>query len=372
MFLEVFAGEAVLTKVLRLRGFGAVAVDIRHGHDILEKKTYNKLKGWVDCGLVWGVWFGTPCSSFTRARRAPQDSSLPHKLRDAAWPQGLPNLGQEDEMKVTLGNKVAKAAGDLAARARKRGLVVGEENPWLSWLWALPSRLAQEKTGVDIVFDQCAFGTPWRGRSRVRLWHVSPLEVKEVMQKGMHQVSFEDRYEKGVHKVSSKGRSVKGVDQALIGGNVAGGRVNPLMCSARGVCRFTGRPHLELSGRSEGGFRTAAKARYPRRLAVKLAKLLSDTALRRAAAARWSRNGVTSTVAVDGKELEKMLVTGQFLCSSSLPRLSAAPSRREGPAPPLGSEGCSANQACDKQAYVVIGRSLKFATDLRSPCAVPP
>ena len=237
-----------------------MAIDSRYGHDLLDNKVLKKIQGWIDSSVVWGLWAGAPCSSFSRARRAPCGRRFPQLLRSSQAPGGLDDLKPSDVDWVRLGNELARRTAVLLRRAWKRGIVSAEENPWQSFLWDLPSRQALKKHAEDIVFDQCAFGTTWRGRTRVRLVNVDHHLVHE---------NF-DAY----------------------------------LCCAREPCRFSGRPHLKLSGKDGSAFRTAAKAKYPEDSAKKLVTWLVGAALNRSAAARWRRSGLTSKVAGEGKVLE--------------------------------------------------------------------
>lgn len=243
VFLEVFAGKGALGRALRARGFGVVVVDIALGHDLKDPEVQLLLQGWIDSGVAWGLWLGTPCSSFSRARRAPENSRWPGPLRSSEHPAGLPQLKELDRQKVVEGNLLAKIAGGLRQRAQLRGLGCGEENPAQSFLWSLPSRSRLCDASVEqIVFDQCAFGRPWRGRTRVQFWNTD-----------------------------------------------VGNAFAHCLCSSRGPCRFTGESHQVLTGAVNKSFRTHAKAEYPKSLAFALAASLSNAALRRSAAAKWQR-----------------------------------------------------------------------------------
>ena len=198
----------------------------------------------MQAGLVWGMWFGTPCNSFSRARRGPPGSKMPRQLRSELHPRGLPGLPPGDQAQVVLGNACADRAEVLAAQAYRRGLPGGEENPATSWLWTLPSRArrAARLHVTDRVVDYCAFGTPFRARARLQLWHLRPAP-----------------------------------------------RLSSCRCVGRGVCSFSGRPHLQLTGAtSKEGFLTTKKNRYPDGLCKILAKDLWHAHMMKKASRLWN------------------------------------------------------------------------------------
>ena len=158
---------------------------------------------------------------------------MPGPLRSNAFVRGLPNLPEKDQEKLRVSNMLADFAGSLIRAARKLNIPGGEENPATSFLWLFPSRAKQsERDRVsNYIVDYCACGTPWRARTRLQLWG-APL------------------------------------CQPLL----------RLKCRGRGICSFSGKPHLVLSGASGGSFLTNKKNNYPVPLCKILAKYLSTTA----------------------------------------------------------------------------------------------
>eukprot|EP00973_Karenia_brevis_P055395 7702077-Karenia_brevis.AAC.1 len=67
----------------------------------------------------------------------------------------------------------------------------------------------------DITHDQCPFGAPWRKRTKLRSYKI---DLKDIA----------------------------------------------ITCGGRGVCEFSGKPHIALSGTSNGVFRTSLAAAYPK------------------------------------------------------------------------------------------------------------
>ena len=51
-------------------------IDLSHvdHHNLLHDDVFFVLREWISNGMVAGVWLGTPCENFSRARRAPAGS----------------------------------------------------------------------------------------------------------------------------------------------------------------------------------------------------------------------------------------------------------------------------------------------------------
>ena len=244
VFVELFAGTEGLSAALRRAGFGVVGIDILAGpeFDLNRDAVFQEVKGWVLAGLVWGVFAGTPCETFSRARRAPAHSAFPGPLRASAHPRGLPALTGREAQRVRSANVLADRAAILLRIATERGLVAGEENPASSILWMTQQRSRQESDCryQDCVVDHCAYGTSYRARTRFRLANCqhSPALFKA-------------------------------------------------RCTGHGICSYTQRPHLWLSGATSQGFRTKVKAAYPRQLCVVLATIFSTSMENAMTAKRW-------------------------------------------------------------------------------------
>ena len=244
IFLEVFCGDGNLSVALRKRRCTVFSIDIRRGphHDLRVAEVFNTVRGWLQAKLVWGTWLGTPCNSFSKARRAPPGSSMPSALRSPACPRGLPDLPENDRAKLREGNALADRAGQLQRLALSLGVLGGEENPASSYLWALASRqkFLQLVSVQDVVCDYCAFGRPFRARTRLRLWGGRPLELQA-------------------------------------------------RCSGRGTCSYSGRPHEQLTGTAGKEFATAKKNSYPEGLCSILASYFVRERKERQAVALWTR-----------------------------------------------------------------------------------
>jgi len=71
------------------------------------------LRGWLVSGKLKAVFMGTPCETFSQARRGGPDSRMPRRLRDGTHLFGLPQLSADDRTKLERGNLLAARAGQI-------------------------------------------------------------------------------------------------------------------------------------------------------------------------------------------------------------------------------------------------------------------
>jgi hypothetical protein len=76
VFLEIFCGNGGITKEIENLGvFVLPAVDITIGGvviektDILDPSVRRKIRKWISSGVIDLVHFGTPCTTYSSARR---------------------------------------------------------------------------------------------------------------------------------------------------------------------------------------------------------------------------------------------------------------------------------------------------------------
>ena len=242
LFLELFGGCGRVAASAQAMGYGALSLDINASplENHLTPAFLNRILGWISGGVIAGVWLGTPCSTWTRALRAP--------LRTEQYPDGRPDLSPDQCSKLDIGNKSFLFSLQIIRACLRYGVGVMIENPQTSLMWSSPhfQKLLNLKSSTSVVCHMCQFGAPWRKATRVQAWGIG--ELWELAKK----------------------------------------------CSGpRGLCSRTLRPHLELSGRAPGGKHwTAIAAAYPAAFARAAAAILVRTCENKLSLALAHRMGV--------------------------------------------------------------------------------
>jgi hypothetical protein len=134
-------------------------------------------------------------------------------------------LSGHDRQTATTANKLADRTFELIDLAYSQGIPGCEENPASSLLWSMRDRVGFIKRDgvVDRIVDQCAYGTSYRKRTRLRCWHFDVVDHER-------------------RRCQSTSR----------------------------VCSFTGVKHHILWGMQDKDFATKAAARYPPQLCSSL------------------------------------------------------------------------------------------------------
>ena len=114
VFLEVFAGMAILTSAFRAVGWPTgPPVDVAFGDhfDVLNHFFMAVLISILLEGRVLLLHVGPPCASFSMA----VNRFLSHRMRTLGHPEGLPDLNFKQRQKVEDGNALAEVATKLVA-----------------------------------------------------------------------------------------------------------------------------------------------------------------------------------------------------------------------------------------------------------------
>ena len=228
VFLELFSGKGGISRAVKRhlgKYFTVVAIDIEKGsqHDLTKTHLQQFLISLIKQGLVAGVWIGTPCATWSRARR--NDGRGPPPLRSDECLWGLPGLNAKDCERLQLGNALARFSVRVFRVCLQYEVAVALENPHTSRLWLIPSILQWfQKGNVGYVLtDYCQDDKPWRRRTRLMFAHVD-----------LHHV----------------------------------GR----LCSGKhGICSRSGNAHVQLIGQSGGQFLTLQAQPYPKKLCSRIA-----------------------------------------------------------------------------------------------------
>ena len=150
-------------------------------NDLSSDQLWEVILGDIRTGKVMALWFGTPCTTFSRAREVRPG---PPPLRDLDHPYGLPksSLTPPQHEQVRMGTYYALKTAEAATLAHSQGIPFGIENPepWEGYIsmFILPefTKLSglQEVKVVD--FDQCTVGAETTKPTRV-LYYKLPLST---------------------------------------------------------------------------------------------------------------------------------------------------------------------------------------------------
>jgi hypothetical protein len=228
VFLELYAGHKGITCSLRAAGYASLGFEIEEGpeFDLLRPATNALIAGWIKSGIVRGLWMGTTCKSWSRARRGPPGSGWA-PIRSNAHIWGIPNLVDKNLSKVRDGNATLRQTCEVIRVCLAHGVPVMLENPISSMMWLAPplAKLLQHQTCQCITLDQCQFGSRWRKRTRLATWGCGALP-----------------------------------------------RLARLCQGRGGICSRTHKPHIVLSGTSSSGVLWTSLAQaYPTRLCTAVA-----------------------------------------------------------------------------------------------------
>ena len=137
--------------------------EVKSSHDLSSDSLWETLRSELEGGRILALWFGTPCSTFSKARG---HGSGPRPLRSIQHIYGLPRseLRDSELQQVCEGTYFAFKTCELAQAAHRRGVCFGIDNPepWPGYvsLYLLPEM--QELTRLPDVsctnFDQCCLG----------------------------------------------------------------------------------------------------------------------------------------------------------------------------------------------------------------------
>ena len=234
-FLELFSGTGRVSSYVRSLGFAVISFDIFFGpeFDLLRPCVLQLINGWIRGGVILGCYFGTPCSSWSLARRGPATSSW-GPLRSQDYIYGLPGLSAKDQAKVQIGNETMRTTVKIISQCLKFGLPCILENPINSRLFHAPEILSlqQHPSYLRHCCDQCRFSSAWRKRTGIWTWNCQDSVV---------------------------------LDHRCTG--------------SKGFCSSSQIKHVVLSGSAPGTNQlfTALASEYPRSFAKVLARLLVDS-----------------------------------------------------------------------------------------------
>lgn len=229
--LEIFAGSGRVADAWRRRGGSALAIDVRHRahEDVLDYRVRQGILRAIARQRADAVWLGTPCSSWSLARRG-RAGRPGGPLRTLEHLGGVPaaRAHESDRARILGGDRTLAFSADCIASCVRHRVPVAIENPASSRLWHASrlSSLLLHPSADSVVTDMCQHGATYRKRTRVVSWHAS-----------------------WPHGWAPT-------------------------CVSSGRCTRTGAPHEMLRGSTEGATRTSSAAVYPMKFTAEAAAVL--------------------------------------------------------------------------------------------------
>ena len=122
IFLELFAGQEVLTDSVRRAGLNVVRVDDLLGEpfEIMNPRHFDTIKKYLRCRRVRWLHGAPPCKTFSLARRRDRFGTV-ERLRSKDHPEGVVNSDM-----VALANNIVSRFARLCRVQIKAG-------GWFSW-----------------------------------------------------------------------------------------------------------------------------------------------------------------------------------------------------------------------------------------------
>ena len=219
-----------MSRRIRRRGFATHIYEILNGaeYDMTKLGNIRRLKRDAKRGRLRGAMVAITCTSWSVAR------NRTNVIRTRREPWGVSSplkpFSEKDEAALRSGNLQLRRLLPLLRLLTDLGIPWILENPASSNIWWVPAlmRLMNHKRCEAILIDQCAFGQPWRKRTRLLCANCDPHDV---------------------HLLSMR------------------------RCSGTKVCSFTNKKHIQLTGSAPGGKpMTSLAQEFP----IKMANVLGD------------------------------------------------------------------------------------------------
>ena len=215
--------------------------DINKGvaYDLTDNKVLRRLERDALKGRLVAAMLATPCTSWSVAR------NRTNVIRSRFEPWGVRHppkpISAKDSESLRLGNLTMRSTLRLIKLFTRLGIPWALENPFSSNMWWVPALRKYWESGKAqlIVVDQCAWGRPWRKRTRIL---ISGCDAQDI-------AALERRH-----------------------------------CSGHRVCSYSGKPHVQLTGSGPGGKPMTLHAQeFPQGLSSMLARILLGELLHRRA-----------------------------------------------------------------------------------------
>lgn len=174
--LDCFSGRRGFATALVKRGAPwALCWDLRHhaSENLLSRDTQSNLLSLVSLGAFAAMSSSPVCASFSTAITPP--------WRNLEYPEGRPDLTEEQRVKVDIGHQQLKFTLRLCELCLQHGVHFWIENPEQSWFWKQEDRLSWQKilrsgrvaNSELISADSTLHGGSARGSERRVIWEAS-------------------------------------------------------------------------------------------------------------------------------------------------------------------------------------------------------
>jgi hypothetical protein len=170
LFVDLFSGKcSPVGRGVGKRGGAYIAFDVLvdERFDLNNPEVEQVLRGWIQQGLVWGVWLGTDCTTWSRASYSKGPGWFnSYRSRQNLWGE-LAQLSPKAKRKVLEGNAHALFSIRILQHVANQPLAVaGLENPAGSVIWLLPELLALGRGHPSKIHHStchyCQYGTRWK------------------------------------------------------------------------------------------------------------------------------------------------------------------------------------------------------------------
>ena len=189
-FLEIFSGTATLTQAVRAVGIPCLppiditpCAEVPTPFDVVDSDSWDFIMQLAHAGAIRFVHCGTPCNTFSAARKP---DGGPPPLRSREVPLGLPGLSPDNHALVFLGNLFLDRSAEVCMVVFDHGGDFSIENPEHSLLWLTPAvRTLTRRARAQVVdFDQCEYGAPSVKPTRLLISHAMFLQLARRCQGG--------------------------------------------------------------------------------------------------------------------------------------------------------------------------------------------
>ena len=229
---DLFGGSGAVARACRRQGVPARGWELEAGpqYDLTCCRVRGKIASETRAGKIIGSMLAPPCASWGPAG----NRSFPVRTSERPWGKPDEELTEKQHARVALGNATMRAALILIRLFDRLRIPWILEHPHASFCFKTVEMIAIMKWPrvVEVVPDQCRFGTPWRKRTRLLCGNIDEQDLTRLR----------------------------------------------LRCTGSGGLCGSGKRHVVLQGATGGRAMTSIAQAYPTRLGTALAHALTNRA----------------------------------------------------------------------------------------------